>query len=596
MNRQMVPGTTERRGVVFIMALVFMIVLLGFAALTIDVGVMYNARGDLQRSADAAALAAAAVLSEYELGDTVSVARTTAEEYVQKNHVLGKVVQASHSDVTFLRSHYDADLNEYAFRPIELLPDAVRVNVELSETSPNGPLSLFFAAVFGRLTTNVSASAVAGMIPRDIALIADLSASHTDDSELRKYRFTAINMYDVWAGLPGGMHDVDTVWQPHEVPPYGDVSQAAGPAWGYMKRLGFGTEDVDPTYDPISDPGLVRLPYQQNWNNADLSTYLATEQYSADEITAILQSGSADSSSTYPVRVAVALGLADWNSGMPDGRWSVFGQPAGNGNSSITSSEIVWSETIMGRTASESASLWSEYIGSYMTSTSNTMYNANAAFQYRFGIKTFLNYILEKRTEPHQTPELANVPTQPMQAVKDGISNMMSQLLEMEAHDLVSLEGYSTIGRHEIDLTDDFGRISARLNEMQAANYGHFTNIGAGLERAIEELSSPRARSHSKKVIVLYTDGIANINRSGDYDPPGAKQYAWDMAVRAAARGFRIYAVSVGSEPDLDFMERIAERGQGQHFHAEGSIEEYSQQLNHILNTLSAKRAVQLIQ
>ena len=35
-------------------------VLLGFGALTIDVGVMYNVRADLQRSADAAALAGAA--------------------------------------------------------------------------------------------------------------------------------------------------------------------------------------------------------------------------------------------------------------------------------------------------------------------------------------------------------------------------------------------------------------------------------------------------------------------------------------------------------------------------------------------------------
>jgi Flp pilus assembly protein TadG len=578
------------------MGLVFMIVLLGFAALTIDVGVMYNARGDLQRSADAAALAAASVLSEYELGDTVSLARTTAEEYVAKNHVLGKTVQATFSDVTFLRSHYDADLNEYTFRPMEVLPDAVRVNVELSETSPNGPLGLFFAAVFGRLTTNVSASAVAGMIPRDIAIVADLSASHTDDSELRKYRFTAINMYDVWAALPGGLQEVDSVWYPHELPPYGDVTQAAGPAWGYMKKLGFGEMDVDPTYDPVSDPGLVRLAYQQDWNDANLSAYLAAQQYSPAEITAILQGGATDTSSSYPIRVAVALGLASWNSGMPGGRWFVLNQPAGNGNSSVTSSEIVWTESIMGRAPSESASLWTDYIGNYMTSTSNTMYNANAAFRYRFGIKTLVNYVLEKRTEPHQTPELANVPTQPMQAVKDGITHMMAQLIEMEAHDLVSLEGYSTVGRHEVDLTDDFGRLSSRLNEMQAANYGHFTCIGCGLERAIEELSSPRARSMSKKVIVLYTDGIANINRSGDYDPAGAKQYAWDMAVRAAARGFRIYAVSVGSEPDLDFMDRIAERGDGQHYHAEGSIEEYSAELDRILNALSSKRSVQLIQ
>ncbi len=597
MNRQVVSGSNRRRGAVAFLTLAFMIVLLGFAALTIDVGVMYNARADLQHSADAAALAAAQLLSEYELGgDPVTRARLTAEEFVEKNHVLGRKVRVSTSDVTFLRTSYDADRNQYSFRPINVLPDAVRVHVELSERSPNGPLGLFFAGVFGRLNTTVSASATAGMIPRDIALVADLSASHTDDSELRKYRFTAINMYDVWAALPGGIDDANSVWMTNEIPYGGDLTQAAGPAWGFMKRLGFGETEVDPTYNPVTDPGLVRLPYRQNWSNANLSSYLTAQQYSAGEISAILQTGGSDTTSSYPLRVAVALGLATWDSGMPGGRWTRVARPAGNGNSGIGSNEIVWRENIMGRTPTQSASLWRDYIGNYMTDTNNTMVNANPDFRYRFGVKTFMNYLLEEQTEPNQTLELAKAPTQPMQAVKDGIGHMMHHLLEIEAEDLVSLEVYSTVGRHEIDLTDDFVSISERLNEMQAAHYGHYTNIGAGLERAIEELSSPRARNGSKKVIVLYTDGIANINENGQYNPPAAKQYAWDMAVEAASLGFRIYAVSVGSEPDLEFMDRIAELGSGEHFHAEGSIEQYSLQLEHILNILSSKRSVQLLE
>ena len=51
--------STRRRGVVAVFALVMLVVLLGFAALTIDVGAMYNTRADLQHAADAAALAGA---------------------------------------------------------------------------------------------------------------------------------------------------------------------------------------------------------------------------------------------------------------------------------------------------------------------------------------------------------------------------------------------------------------------------------------------------------------------------------------------------------------------------------------------------------
>lgn len=595
MTRRVALGGARRRGVVAVMVAICMVVLLGFAALAIDVGAMYNARGDLQRSADAAALAAAAVLSEYDTDDPVSTARATARKYVELNPAMGKgVTVAPDDDVTFLRSRFSAAQNMYSFSPTESMPDAVRVTVRMSEDSPNGPLQLFFAGIFGRNSTEVSASAVAGMVPRDIALVADLSASHTDDSELRKYRSTAINLYDVWSALPGGFGDLATSWD--VAPPSNDLRQAQGPAWGFMKTLGYGTLNLDRTYNPASDPGLVYLPYRQNWTNTQLVTYLTEQQYSPSEITAIMQSGASDSTSTYSNRVAVALGLATWNSGMPGGRWSKVGLTAGNGNSTINESEIAWRDLIMGRSATQTSPIWNDYIGNYMTSTNNTMYQANSAFRYRFGIKTFINYLLEERPEPLQTLELAKVPTQPMQAVKEAIGHMMNELESLESQDRISLEVYSTIGVHEVDLTSDFSRVSTRLSEMQAAHYGHYTNIGAGLERAIEELSSSRARSGSKKVIVLYTDGVANINKNGQYNLSGAKQYAWDMAQEAAERGFRIYAVSVGSEPDMTFMDRIAELGDGEHFHAEGSIQQYSAQLTKILNRLSSERSVQLLE
>lgn len=54
----MVYGT-RRRGLVAVNVLVMLVTLLGFTALTIDTGAMYNTRADLQRTADACALAGA---------------------------------------------------------------------------------------------------------------------------------------------------------------------------------------------------------------------------------------------------------------------------------------------------------------------------------------------------------------------------------------------------------------------------------------------------------------------------------------------------------------------------------------------------------
>lgn len=585
----------HRRGVAVAAVVVALVVLLGFASLTVDVGAMYNARNDLQRSADSAAMAAAALLSDFEHGDPVVLARAEAGAYVQRNEVLGRTMALDpNADVTFLRAHYDQAANAYTFTPTEVLPDAIRVRVRLTEGSPNGPLPLYFAGIFGKYSTDVSASATAAMIPRDLAITVDLSASHTDDSELRHYQSTTINLYDVWNALPGGANEAGTVWNPAELP--FDLDQAAGPGWGYMKKMGYGTTDIDSAYNPVADPGLVRLAYAQSWSNAQLTTYLTNQGYNAAERSAIMTNSGADTSTVYPLRVAVALGLATWNSGIAGGRWSTYGQPPGNANTTITTAETVWAEPIMGRTLASSATIWNDYINNYVRQTGNEMYAANANFRYRFGVKTFVNYLLESRPQNNQTPELLNTPTQPMKAVRDGVKHMMDVMTELGTDDQASLEVFGQTARHEVNLTSDFQQVSDRLDQMQAAHYDRNTNMGGGIQRAIEELSSIRARSTSRKIIVVMTDGMANVTATGAFDYPGGAAYALQKAQQAADLGFRIFAVSVGSEPDLAFMDQLADIGHGQHYHAEGSIEEYSAQLDAIFAALGGRRPVQLVE
>jgi Flp pilus assembly protein TadG len=75
-------GVNRERGQALVLATLFMTVLLGFAALVIDVGRMSSERRHLQNSADAAALAGA-----FQLPDDSIMARSDALTWAQKNNL-----------------------------------------------------------------------------------------------------------------------------------------------------------------------------------------------------------------------------------------------------------------------------------------------------------------------------------------------------------------------------------------------------------------------------------------------------------------------------------------------------------------------------
>ena len=62
----------RRRGAVAAMVLVMLTVIIGFAALTVDVGTAYNVKADLQHAADASAIAGATALTS----DAMMLARS----------------------------------------------------------------------------------------------------------------------------------------------------------------------------------------------------------------------------------------------------------------------------------------------------------------------------------------------------------------------------------------------------------------------------------------------------------------------------------------------------------------------------------------
>lgn len=597
-----VSRIAKRKGVVAVQIAVMMTVLVGFTALSFDVGAMYNTKGDLQRTADAAALAAAAKLADWDQGSPIAEATALAHDYVSRNSVLGRQLTLASDDVQFGTAVFNDATGVYDFVPGSVFPNAVRISLRMTADSPNGEMPLYFARVLGRDFASVEAEAIAMMVPRDIAIVADLSGSHKNDSELKNFQLTDINLHEVWSDFPGGIDDASNNWDGDEFPldPNGFSSQMAGPAWGFFKELGFGTEVVNSSYNTSSDDGLIQLNANQDWNDAQLTGYLGNLGYSSDEINAIMS--GANDSTAWSERVAVALGLARWDSGMPGGLWEQLGVDpgnAGNGNEVVGGGEITWAETFGNRSAQQSQDIFMDYISNYANGYRNSgrtkLDKASTMFRNQFGIKTFMNYLLEVRTSHNATPEFARTKTQPMQAVKDAVGRMTEVIEDLETSDLLSLEIYGRTARHEVDLTQDYSEVYNHLAFMQAAHYDSWTNMGGGIARGIEELTSSRARPNSKKVMILLTDGKANVSPSGSFSVSAGRSYAQSEASRAAGLGIMIHAVSVGADSDTPLMDAIAQTGGGVHFHAEGSIEQYSQQLEDIFTKLGGSRPVELI-
>ncbi len=603
-----------RRGVVAVQVLVMMTALLGMAALTVDVSFMWNMRADLQRTADSAALAAAAMLAEVDT--PADRARDAAVEYVGRNQVMHQTVPFQVGEVELGRAEL-VD-GRYVFQGVadDGFPDAVRLRVESTR-------GLYFARVLGYDEKTLAAEATALLVPRDIAIVADLSASHNDDSELGSYLNTNINIWDVWDGLPGGSDDVNSTWPPEDLAGLpldanGFHPLTAGPAYGIFRKLRFGDLTLDSNgYSPQADEGFVYLPRYGNgesdWNSPFVQNYLSgmefenNAKYSATELAEIQDTGHHSSSSRYRRQVAVAMGLARWDSGKDGGAWETIpGASQGNGDDRIDSSELTWLEPYF----DEPGSRWLSYI-SWATSSYSRMARTDSEFRNAFGPKTFVNYLLEQRWSNSQTPELAAVPAQPMQAVKDAVEIMVDVVSAFENNDQISLDVYGYSVFHQVGLTSspNLDAVSTGLNgltNMQAGHYDGWTNMGGGLEYGIETLTNAPARSASHKMIVLLTDGQANITPNGEY-PHGswadqqdillrAREYVLDQARIASDLGIRIFAVSVGSYADADLMQQVADITNGEHLQAtSNNIATYQAQLEEIFVRLGGKRPVELI-
>ena len=181
-SRKLISKFKNQRGVTAVVVAIVIAVLLGFVALAVDIGYVAATKNELQNVADSAALAGAGLLGQIYL----NMSMTQQQAYVcndedhlptdgylydnlsiiaQAQDVVGSGKNKAGSQDITIRSE-DVLINKWTGTPFNVnnynQPDAVRV-IARRDNAANGPISTFFAKIFGINTADVTADATAAL-------------------------------------------------------------------------------------------------------------------------------------------------------------------------------------------------------------------------------------------------------------------------------------------------------------------------------------------------------------------------------------------------------------------------------------------------
>lgn len=150
----------KRKGAIAVFTAVLMIPILGMVAFTVDYGYLLKKRADLQRAADAAALAAVRDLVPDSSGDQdLAKVRETVRQYAALN--IPEVENFAVLDADIQIGRYDP---ESIYDSVTLLDwgvfDTVTVKLRY-DNQANSPVSLLFARILGINESDVNATATA---------------------------------------------------------------------------------------------------------------------------------------------------------------------------------------------------------------------------------------------------------------------------------------------------------------------------------------------------------------------------------------------------------------------------------------------------
>ncbi len=568
-------GLRYRRGSIIVLAAILMVFVLALLAMSIDTGYMYTMQTQLDRSVDAAALAGAAALIE-----GTDAADESVIEYLVRNPV-GKPNTITTNDelvqltAEFLAAHANdfeivwGDWNSTTghLEESSQLPSAVSVSM----TYPNLPY--FFGRALGKDTFTVASHAIAMYQPRDIMVVLDFSGSMNDDSELK-----SIGTF----GYDAIMDGLQTMYEDLDCPTYGSVMQfepqyitveGQAPADGTMPQI-----TVEYRYTSVYVTSTLNLE-----NVVLRFTDNSTRKFSS-------LSGTTGEFSYYGKAIE-RVWVKSGNNLSGEG-WQ-YGEPFDFDGSTIRST-IKTALDLDDVDYPYPSGSWNSFID-YARSNST---NRNAGFRYKFGYANLINYWLEQLPSHYQTPDLWKVSAQPVTAVKDAVDVFMDYITEVDTNDRLGLVVYDAPdgnGELETGLTENLPLVAQIARQRQAGHYHNYTNIGAGMATARQELEQ-HGRVGAFKMIVLMTDGVANWH-NGYYDIYAAHNHVISEANAAANLNYPIVAISLGAGADTDLMQSVADITKSRHFNVPGGqgVAGYRDDLFEVFRAIADSRPLKLV-
>lgn len=573
-RRPPILAQADRKGSILLLATAVLILILAFTVFSVDVGYIALSKGQMQNAVDAAALAAVQELNPHlDQGDVFQKAVQAAKE-VAALHKAGDQSNVSLDgnlgEVEFGRRIYNSATGKYTYEwgPQAVPYNLVKVTAERSEVFGSGgklqednQLPLFFGPILGAKGATLKTTAIATFQPRDIMLVLDYSSSMNDDSEL-----SAIDKL----GQAAVEANILEMWQDLGSPTYGNLTFT--PGW-------------------VKIPGSS-IPTSVEWKNTEIAV---STTGSIDGVKLYFSNGNSQSftsttskSKTYAgsgSNVGVHITKVDVKR---NSIWETY-----YFNSDDNYADIKRGLGLTSVTYPYPSGSWDGYID-YVLSDSD---HAAAGYRYKFGMMTLVNYWNKYYPLNSQTPSLWKASQQPITALKDSVDVLADYLLSVSADDNVGLSVYtypnSAGAKLELGLGSTLSQVKTISRQRQAGHYEHYTNIGAGMKIARQELQAHK-RPKAMQMMILMTDGLPN--RSSTSASP--TQFAIDEANLAKAADIMIITVSLGAAADAGLMQQIADITGGKHFNVPGgqAVSQYESQLKQVFGVIASDRPLKLIQ
>jgi hypothetical protein len=277
---------SARRGYVAALVAIFLVTICGFVAFGVDMGLVFAAKGELQRTADAAALAAALeLINEDRLrGDTYQeavfvAARNSAASMAAQNPVRGSApIVVPGEDVTVGILAASDEIQNYGSPAEADLVNAVEVTVRRDEER-GGPINLFFGSLLGMESKSIQVEAAA-------AFDDNVVGFEVTDPEQHAMLLPFALQVDYWNMLLAGTYSNGDNYSynsaTHSVGPGSDgileINLYPGGGSGQLPPGNFGTIDIGPPNNSTAD---LERQILEGVNQDDLSYFGGSLQLNA---------------------------------------------------------------------------------------------------------------------------------------------------------------------------------------------------------------------------------------------------------------------------------------------------------------------------